>query len=106
MQFSIHTAPSSAPTNLITSNITSSIVHLSWDSIPINSQNGIINYYQVNLTESDTGTMFSLIAYSNELLIVQDLHPYYLYHVSVAAYTVEIGPYSAILSFQTNQDGN
>ena len=90
---------------MITSNITSSVVHLSWDSIPVISQNGIISYYQVNLTESDTGTMFSLIAYSNEL-IVQDLHPYYLYQVSVAAYTVEIGPYSAVISFQTNQDGN
>lgn len=97
-------APSSAPTNLIASNITSKTVYLSWDTVPDENQNGIIRYYRVNATEAETSTKLTYIAYSNELM-VHDLHPYYSYQVSVAAYTVDTGPYSTTISYQMNEDG-
>ncbi len=97
-------APSVAPTGTAASNISTSRVHLSWDALPEENRNGIVRHFQVNVTETDTGIEFELIAYSNEL-IIQDLHPYYTYHVTVAAHTVDIGPYSTVASFQMNEDG-
>ena len=102
--FHLYIAPSSAPANLFADNITSSAISFSWDVIPDENQNGIIRYYQVNLTETDTGTDSTWIAYTNGLT-VQDLHPYYTYQVSVAAYTVDVGPYSATASYQMKEDG-
>ena len=100
----MYIAPSVAPVGTIAKNISSSRVHLSWDELPAENRNGIVRHYQVNVTETNTGKEFELIAYSNEL-IVQDLHPYYTYNVTVAAHTVDIGSYSAVISYQMEEDG-
>ena len=78
-------------------------MHIFWDEIPEENRNGIIRHYQVNVTEIDTGTNFVFIAISNDL-VINDLHPYYTYDVFVAAFTVDIGPYSTAISFQMHED--
>ena len=98
-------APSAAPVNLYSSNVSSTFLDLSWSVIPFEHQNGIIRYYILNITETDTGNIFELISFSNSLFI-QDLHPYYTYEIAVAAYTVDNGPYSSIVSHQLDEDGN
>lgn len=38
-------------------------------------------------------------------LFVTSLHPHYVYEITVAAKTVEFGPYSSPTSVQMDQDG-
>ena len=94
-----------SPTNVLSNNVTSVSIELTWDSIPFENQNGIIRYYLVNVTEEETNINFELFAYSSNL-IVQDLHPYYTYHILVAAFTIDKGPYSMEVIYQLDEDGN
>ena len=100
----IYAAPNIAPENVVSSGITSITLDLSWDVLPPGDQNGIVRYYLINITEDDTGSAFQLSAQSNSIFI-QDLHPFYTYYVSVAAFTVDVGPYSTAISFKTEEDG-
>ena len=100
----IYAAPNIAPENVVSSGITSITLDLSWDVLPPAYQNGIVRYYLINITEKDTGSAFQLSAQSNSIFI-QDLHPFYTYFVSVAAFTVDVGPYSTAISYRTEEDG-
>ena len=82
---------------------TSNSLILSWDP-PLNeSQNGIIRSYVIQILEDDTSTTTTHYS-NNTLLTVNNLHPYYTYKCSVAAFTVGLGPYSAILTVQLDED--
>lgn len=59
------------------------------------SQNGVIWRYVIRITEEETSTV--MLHYTNSTQVrVGNLHPYYTYICSVAAETVEVGPYSTI----------
>ena len=78
---------------------------LFWFPPPSNEQNGIIVYYQVNITEVETGNDISLLS-PDTLITVPHLHPFYTYVCIVSAVTVTEGPYSDELIITTPQDGN
>ena len=40
----------------------------------------------------------------NRQIVVGPLHPYYIYHCSVVAFTVQPGPYTAVFTIQTEED--
>ena len=50
--------------------------------------------------DTDTTTYTSNVTWQ----AVDNLHPYYTYKCSVAAETVGLGPYSAILTVQLDED--
>ena len=103
-QLSSCTAPSSSPMLLTFSNISDSSFHLVWHSLPAADQNGIIRHYIVNITEEDTGRQFqftSLATYTS----IGSLHPFYTYVCTVAASTVDIGPFSTPLTVTTLEGG-
>ena len=82
---------------------TSNSISLTWDAPPIESQNGIISQYVLRILEDDTST--TRFYYSNTTsTIVFGLHPYYIYKCSVAAETVDIGPYTAVITLQLDED--
>ena len=95
----MHTAPSSSPTALSVSSVTSTSFYLSWtDPLPV-YQNGLIRQYLINITELDTGNVYSYSAITTEYNI-GFLHPYYYYTCTVAA-----GPFSDAVTVQTGIDG-
>lgn len=67
-------------------------------------QNGLVRYYVVNITETNTGSQFQLTS-NNLYITLNNLHPYYTYSVSVAAYTISPGPFSSPLLLTTSEDG-
>ena len=51
--------------------------------------------YRINVTELPTGTVREIVAHGYEtVVIVNHLHPFYLYECVVAAYTIGLGPAS------------
>ena len=103
-QLSSCAAPSSSPMMLTFSNISDSSFHLVWQSLPAADQNGIIHHYVVNITEVDTGRQFQLTSLAT-YTSVGSLHPFYTYVCTVAASTVDIGPFSIPLTVTTLEGG-
>ena len=97
-------APSTSPLMLTFSNISDSSFHLTWQGLPPADQNGIIRHYIVNITEMDTGRQFQLTSLAT-YISVRSLHPFYTYVCTVAASTVDIGPYSPPLTVRTLEAG-
>ena len=97
-------APISPPTNVISNGITSTTLNISWNPLQPEDENGIVRSYIINVTVADNGLNFEVTAYTNSAFL-NDLHPYYTYMVSIAAFTVELGPFSIITSYKTNEDG-
>jgi len=60
--------------------------------------------YRVNLTEILTGQVFVRVT-ANTFLEVTSLHPDYEYEWVVTAFTVSVGPYTAIVNVRTPEDG-
>ena len=83
----------------------STTLTLSWQPPAPENQNGIILHYIVNITEMETGIVFSYTAVNSTILTVPALHPFYNYTCIVAAVTVGVGPYSAPAVIQMPEDG-
>ena len=98
------TAPSSPPVMLTFSNITDSSFSLVWQNPLPEDQNGIIRLYFINITEEETGRQLQLTSSAPHIL-VEFLHPFYTYVCTVAASTVDIGPYSSPFIVTTLEAG-
>ena len=80
------------------------MIQISW-SLPLpEEQNGITRNYTVNITVGETRQHIQLKT-TNTTITAEGLHPYYNYHISVAAVTIAIGPYTVVQVVQTPQDG-
>ena len=75
-----------------------------WQNPPPEDHNGIIRLYFINITEEETGRQFQLTS-STPYILVEFLHPFYTYVSTVAASTVDIGPYSPPLTVRTQEAG-
>ena len=102
--WSLFQAPASPPQNLTVTPIDSRSVHLSWSPPPREHHNGIIRQFWINITEADTGRKTQMTSLGTSLS-VPSLHPFYIYWFSVAAYTVDLGPFTEPLMLQMPQDG-
>ena len=71
----------------------------------IHQQNGLIQSYTITIYETDTNT--TIQQHQNFIyntITLTNLHPNYQYVLSVAAYTVGLGPSSSVTT-QTLEDG-
>ena len=101
----VHLAPSGSPTNVNGTAVSSTIIQLSWDPPLSYLQNGLIQSYNITVLEVDTNTTLYITQdTSRSTISITDLHPHYTYKLSVAAYTVDIGPASSVY-VTTLQDG-
>jgi len=91
--------PTGAPLSLSATRITSTSLSLSWDPPLYDQQNGNIRYYVVTLTEVALGSSRTLNVNATSFT-VSNLRPFFVYNVSVAAYTVGLGPQSDQLTVQ------
>ena len=83
--------------------VSSRNVSLTWEPPPISSHNGIIQEYRLHVIENNTSSETYYISLSTETTL-DNLHPYYVYQISVAAVTVDIGPYITV-SIATLEEG-
>ena len=99
-------APTAPPTSVEATVFNSSSLSISWRPPPFNNQNGIIVGYVIHLLEIVTGNNHTIN--TNGLhteTFITSLHPYYTYQFTVAAQTVDIGPFSPIGVVQTDEHG-
>ena len=73
--------------------INSTSAHLSWLPPDEDQHNGDIRHYNIRIVALHSGREFQLNS-TNDTTIYTGLHPAYTYSFTVAAVTVEIGPYS------------
>lgn len=104
MTLLITLAPSAPPLNLTAMVINSSSVQLSWLPPMENQRNGDIRHYNIRVIELHTGRKFPLSS-TNTTFIYAQLHPAYAYQFSVAAVTVDVGPYTDSILTTTPEDG-
>ena len=97
-------APSRSPQNLTVTVINARNVYLSWSPPPREHHNGVIRQFWINITEVDTGRRFQRTSVDT-FFTVPSLHPFYTYQFSVAAYTVNPGPFTEPSMLQMPQDG-
>ncbi len=92
--------------NIVALSLTSTSVQLFWNPPPVDQQNGIITDYYINMTEIETGVTVQLTVTGATTLLINTLHPYYVYNFFISAATVVgRGPYSTLFSIQTPEDG-
>lgn len=96
----LYAAPSSSPSEVLVLDVFSSNFTVQWAPPPVNTHNGILRGYLVNITELNTARNFVRTT-SETSLVVSHLHPYYIYHVTVLAATVSHGPPTAGVTVTT-----
>lgn len=94
------TAPTAAPVNLAGNIVDSTTIFISWNAPPLSFQNGIIRMYSVRYTAMESGITYTVTT-QNKSIDLTGLHPFYNYFISVAAYTVQTGPYSSSIMLKT-----
>ena len=80
-------------------------IHLTWSHPPEDAHQGIIREYHVYTTEHETGkTFFNTTTADDAEVLLSFLHPFYVYHMKVAAVTVQEGNFTT-LSVRTEESG-
>ena len=96
-------APSGPPQGISAVALGSRVIQITWSQPLPEEQNGIIQSYIVNITVAETGHHFQLTT-NQTTITAERLHPFYNYHIFVAAVTVATGPSTEVYSLQTPQD--
>ena len=103
--FTMYAVPSGTPTNVQGIAISSTSIRLTWEPPRPADQNGVIQAYNIIITEVVTGRMMRFREGGiNFLLTVNSLHPYYTYQCNISAETIGHGP-AANVSVTTQQGG-
>ena len=96
-------APGASPTNISSSNVSENSFTINWSPPPESDWNGIIDYYVVNVTQTDNISETMTKETSSTYFTVYGLHPFYNYTYQVAAHTVALGPFSKPQTLITNE---
>ena len=97
------TAPTAAPPFTSVSAVDPATVLLQWIAPDVEYQNGIIREYWISITNTFTGTME--ITQTGTTAIIGSLVPSFTYQFSVAAYTVDVGPYNSPVAITMPESG-
>lgn len=96
--------PSLSPGNVMVTKIGSTFVEVVWSEPDLSGHNGVIRSYTLLINELQGDTSFNLTSTSTQVTVT-NLHPFYMYSISVAAVTTSPGPYSIQVAVTTLQDG-
>ena len=88
------TAPSAAPLNVTGSFNDSTSLLIMWSPPPLLDQNGDIISYNVTYRKTDSTDNIMMLITPTSVILISDLNPFTNYSVTVAAFTVGIGPFS------------
>lgn len=98
-------APSGPPQNVQVSVDDSTTLTISWSPPVAEDTNGILRHYVISIIgpggrEKQIPTITHRLSYS-----AQDLSPFTNYSISVAAVTVDTGPFSSFVDVEMPEDG-
>ena len=96
---------SDVPQNVSVFASSPTVALLKWLPPPDEHHNGIIVSYNVHITGTNSDEEIDLTTHDLQL-IVEDLHPFYSYEFSVAAFTIAVGPFSDPVVQQMPEAGN
>jgi len=96
--------PSASPLSVQGEFHSSRAITFSWLPPPPVDINGVIQYYLARVTERFTGRSWTFFAVDLQVH-VGSLHPYFQYDCSVAAHTIATGPFSEVITIQTDEEG-
>lgn len=83
-----------------------STIFISWSPPVVSFQNGVIRNYTINVINNETGgSEFFVVNNNKTTLIVNNLKPFSVYFISVAASTVGVGPFTAFVSVTLPEGG-
>ena len=104
--FLISVAPDLPPQNFTADVLNSTAVFLQWSPPTLDQQNGVIRRYHIRQFETVTGIVTSYMRGGNFTeLLISSLHAHYQYQFSIAAETVEQGPFSNPVTVTTLEAG-
>ena len=104
--FLLSVAPASPPQNLTADVLNSTAVFLQWSLLTLDQQNGVIRKYHIRQFETVTSILTSYMRGGNYTeLLIGSLHAYYQYKFTIAAETVERGPFSNPVTVTTLEAG-
>jgi len=98
------TVPTSAPHNLTGHAVSSSSIFITWMSPMLENLNGNLRGFEINVTEIESQSTFTLQV-KEEKHLISFLHPYYSYMFAIAAVTIGKGPFSSSITVETPEDG-
>lgn len=85
--------------------IGSTYIHLTWSHPPDDTHQGVIRLYNIYVEEQETDKKSLYTTPANETeLFIDSLHPFYVYHIKVAAVTVKEGNATSVSS-RTDEAG-
>ena len=77
---------------------------ISWSHPEIHLQNGIIRIYRIIVTDVESDYVLE-ISVNDTSTVLSQLSPFHTYEIKIAAYTIDIGPYSNLVSIQMPESG-
>lgn len=83
--------------------VNSTTLVVAWDPPLPEQQNGVVNSYLVSITER--GLMESAFIVQETSTTISNLHPFYMYDITVAAITIGTGPKSIEFTITMPQSG-
>ena len=101
------TVPGNPPQNVRATSLSSTTIIVTWEEVPPIDRNGMITTYEIRYEPLETfGQLSSTdINATNLFIILEGLHPFVSYNISISAYTsVGSGPYSDVV-IETTQEG-
>ena len=100
--------PANSPQNVTAMSPSSTTINVTWEEVPPIDRNGMIITYEVLYEPLETfGQLLSsdIINTTDLFVLLEGLHPFVSYNVSVRAYTsVGSGPYSDVAVETTQED--
>ena len=91
--FLLYIVPVAPPQDLQGSPIDSRTLLLTWKPPLVEHRNGLIRRYRITVIESENRTVQHFVS-NDTTFEVTNLHPFYIYTSSVAAETIDLGPYT------------
>ena len=107
MALFVPTVPVASPLGISETPLSPNVLQISWSPPSMESQNGIITGYFINVSATETADRLQFMAPGDVTsLNVSSLHADYTYHYVIAAATVEgMGPFSSSRSIRMPEDG-
>ena len=105
LPFLFPSAPSGPPRGINITTLSSASINVTWTPPLQELQNGIIKYYVLLVIEVESDGRREINGSNAVHAVVNDLHPYYSYKLSVAAFTIATGPFSNETVIVMPQDG-
>ena len=89
--------PSGVPREVEAVAVSSSSIRLTWSPPLEEQQNGVIRSYHINISAVEDQNVMSVMTDGlTTIFIFNSLHPYYLYTITITAFTVGVGPHTAV----------